>query len=300
MDLLALEIFLAVAEEHSVTRAAERLGRVQSNVTTRIQQLEEQLGTPLFLREGRRMLLTPAGETLIGYAQKLLALAEEARQAVSPDQPTGRLRLGAMESTSLVRLPQPLAQLHAAWPELRLELHTSPSRQLIEQLLAHEIDAALVAWPPPDLDPDELSLDRTPVYDEALLLALPATHPPVRSPADLQLHTIAAFTRGCTYRQIGEDWMRSGGKGHGNARQQPKVMELASYPAILACVAAGSCAGVVPQALLEQLRTPPALQWVPLSHCTTMLVTRQGYNTPAFTALRDLLLASANVATTNS
>ena len=77
-------------------------------------------------------------------------------------------------------------------------------------------------------------------------------------------------------------------------------MELASYPAILACVAAGSCAGVVPQALLEQLRTPPALQWVPLSHCTTMLVTRQGYNTPAFTALRDLLLASANVATTNS
>ena len=299
MDLLALENFLAVAEEHSVTRAAERLGRVQSNVTTRIQQLEEQLGTPLFLREGRRMLLTPAGETLLGYAQKLLALAEEARQAVSPEQPTGRLRLGAMESTSLVRLPQPLAQLHAAWPDLRLELHTSPSRQLIEQLLAHEIDAALVAWPPPDLNPDELPLDCTPVYDEALLLALPATHPKVTTASDLQLHTIAAFTRGCTYRQIGEDWMR--GSSNGNARQQPQVMELASYPAILACVAAGSCAGVVPQALLDQLRTPPALQWVPLSHCPTMLVTRRGYDTPAFTALKEQLLASANItATTNS
>ena len=64
MDLAALEIFRAVAAEGSVTRAAERLGRVQSNVTTRVQQLEEQLGAPLFLREGRRMLLTPAGESL--------------------------------------------------------------------------------------------------------------------------------------------------------------------------------------------------------------------------------------------
>ncbi|QNP47157.1 LysR substrate-binding domain-containing protein [Diaphorobacter aerolatus] len=289
MDLLSLDIFRTVAQEHSVTRAAERLGRVQSNVTTRVQQLEEQLGTALFFREGKRMQLTPAGTTLLGYAERLLSLAEEARQAVSPEHPMGRLRLGAMESTSLVRLPQPLAQLHADWPDLRLELRTSPSRQLIEQLLAHEIDAALVAWPPPGMDADELSVDCTPIYEEALLLALPATHPQVASARDLELHTVAAFTRGCTYRQIGEDWMRAGG------RQQPQVIELASYPAILACVAAGSCAGVVPQALLDQLRAPPALQWVPLQPCTTMLVTRQGFATPAFTALRNALLASANV-----
>ena len=117
MDFTALEIFKAVAAEGSVTRAAEQLGRVQSNVTTRIQQLEEQLGTPLFLRQGRRMVLTPAGESLRGYADRLLALAEEARQAVRPQQPGGRLRLGAMESTAAARLPQPLAQLHARWPE---------------------------------------------------------------------------------------------------------------------------------------------------------------------------------------
>ena len=83
MDLAALEIFRAVAAEGSVTRAAERLGRVQSNVTTRVQQLEEQLGAPLFLREGRRMLLTPAGESLRGYADRLLALlprADEGRE----------------------------------------------------------------------------------------------------------------------------------------------------------------------------------------------------------------------------
>ena len=127
MDLAALEIFRAVAQEGSVTRAAERLGRVQSNVTTRVQQLEEQLGATLFLREGKRMVPTPAGESLRGYADRLLALAEEARQSVHPSQPGGRLRLGAMESTAAARLPQPLAQLHAQWPGLVLELQqTAP------------------------------------------------------------------------------------------------------------------------------------------------------------------------------
>src|SRR3989344_5303647 len=82
LDLAALDIFRTVAAEGSVTRAAERLQRVQSNVTTRVRQLEADLGTPLFLREGKRMALTPEGEVLRGYADRLLALAEEARQAV--------------------------------------------------------------------------------------------------------------------------------------------------------------------------------------------------------------------------
>ena len=194
MDFTALEIFKAVAAEGSVTRAAEQLGRVQSNVTTRIQQLEEQLGTPLFLRQGRRMVLTPAGESLRGYADRLLALAEEARQAVRPQQPGGRLRLGAMESTAAARLPQPLAQLHAQWPDVVLDLSTGASRPLVEQVAAHTLDAALVAWPPPGLETDT-PVERTPVFQESLLLALPAHHPPVQSPADLQLHTLAAFTR---------------------------------------------------------------------------------------------------------
>ncbi len=288
MDLLALEIFRTVAEESSVTRAAERLGRVQSNVTTRIQQLEEQLGSPLFLREGRRMVLTPAGHTLLGYAERMLALAEEARQALKPGQASGHLRMGAMESTSMTRLPAPLAKLHAEWPELQLDLHTSPSRQLVEEVLDYRTDVALVAWPPPDIDgdPDALPLSCEPMFTESLLMALPATHPPVSKASPLQVDTIAVFKRGCTYRQIGEDWMRAA-NGHA-----PKVLELASYPAILACVAAGRCAGIIPQSMLDQLRTPPALQWVPVSECTTMFVTRKDYDTPALQALKTALAQS--------
>ncbi|ADU98085.1 LysR family transcriptional regulator [Alicycliphilus denitrificans] len=283
MDLVALDIFRTVAAEGSVTRAAERLGRAQSNATTRVQQLEEDLGVPLFLREGRRMRLTPEGETLLAYADRLLALAEEARQALHPGAPTGRLRIGAMESTAAARLPGPLARLHAQWPALSLELRTAPSRQLADQVLAHQLDCALVAWPPPGLEADA-PIERTPVFAESLLLALPASHPPAATPADLRVHLLAAFAQGCTYRRIGEDWMRQGGA-------PVEVLELASYPAILACVAAGRCAGVVPQSVLQLLRTPPPLRWVPLGTCDTMLLHRPGYATPALAALQSALLS---------
>ena len=284
MDLAALDIFRTVALEGSVTRAAERLGRVQSNVTTRVQQLEEQLGATLFLREGKRMVLTPAGESLCGYADRLLALAEEARQALHPDHPGGRLRLGAMESTAAARLPRPLAQLHTQWPDLAVELSTGPSRQLVEQVMAHTIDCALVAWPPPGVDP-QAPVEHSVVFSEALVLALPADHPQVRGPQDLQLDTLAAFGSGCTYRRMGEAWMqrRSG--------TPPHVLELASYHAILACVAAGHCAAVVPQSVIDLMREPPALRMAPLASCDTVLVHRRGYASPALSALRAALLA---------
>ena len=82
MDLAALRVFRAVAEEGSVTRAAERLHTVQSNVTTRIRQLEELLDIALFDRINRRLVITPAGRLLLDYAERLLVLAEEAREAI--------------------------------------------------------------------------------------------------------------------------------------------------------------------------------------------------------------------------
>ena len=105
MELSDLRIFRAVVREGGVTRAAERLHRVQSNVTTRIRQLEEDLDTALFIREGKRLHLAPAGQVLLGYADRLLALADEARAAVLDPRPRGMFRLGAMESTAAVRLP---------------------------------------------------------------------------------------------------------------------------------------------------------------------------------------------------
>lgn len=124
MDLSSLEIFRAVAHEASVTRAAQQLQRAQSNVTTRIRQLEEDLGVELFLRDGKRMSLTERGSEFLAYAEQLLALADEARQSMHPAEPGGRLRLGSMESTAASRLPALLASYHKACPRVALEVST--------------------------------------------------------------------------------------------------------------------------------------------------------------------------------
>ena len=128
MDLSDLLIFSTVVHEGSVTRAAERLHRVQSNVTTRIRQLEEDLRVTLFIREGKRLHLAPAGQVLLGYAERLLALADEARGAVQDEQPRGTFRLGAMESTAAVRLPGLLSEYHRRHPGVVLELRTGNPR----------------------------------------------------------------------------------------------------------------------------------------------------------------------------
>jgi len=179
MDLAALTIFRAVVRENGITRAAAKLNRVQSNVTTRIKQLEEQLGTELFIRDGRRLVLTPAGETLLPYAERLLALADEARQALRESRPSGRLRLGTMESAAASRLPGLLAHYHQSWPEVALELETGTSGRLIERVREYEVDAALIATP---LEPEWAGdlFEAVPVFREELVMLTPRGHRPIR------------------------------------------------------------------------------------------------------------------------
>ncbi|MFL9926702.1 LysR substrate-binding domain-containing protein [Herbaspirillum lusitanum] len=287
MELAELEIFRAVVTEGGITRAAERLHRVQSNVTTRIKQLEESIGVPLFVRDRRRMVLTPAGEVMLDYAERILDLVQEARQAAAPQNPSGRLRIGSMESTAASRLPGPLAEFHQRWPEVRLELSTGPSLHLIDQVRNFKLDGALVAGPLPDL-----SLDATPLYTEELLVAVPASHRRVRSADDIELDTLIVFEQGCTYRLHAEAWLAS-------AQKKPvrpmRVLELASYHAMLACVAAGAGVALVPRSVLQLQAQPLKFATYSLGkngRITTYLICRREKSSATFLALRALLLAS--------
>jgi DNA-binding transcriptional LysR family regulator len=136
LDLTTLAIFRAVVRENGVTRAAVRLNRVQSNVTTRIKQLEEALGVALFTREGRCMVLPPEGENLLPYVERLLALAAEACKSIGELKPTGRLRLGAMESTPASRMPSLLASYSREWKAVGIALFFETRDVLVEHLRA--------------------------------------------------------------------------------------------------------------------------------------------------------------------
>ncbi|EPM2902607.1 LysR family transcriptional regulator NmoR [Pseudomonas aeruginosa] len=279
MDLSSLEIFRAVAHEASVTRAAQRLQRAQSNVTTRIRQLEEDLGVELFLRDGKRMSLTERGSEFLAYAEQLLALADEARQSMHPTEPGGRLRLGSMESTAASRLPALLASYHKACPRVALEVSTGTSRALFDGVRARRLDCALVAAGPGWAgELDGSGLRGEPLFREELLMILPAEHPPVHDVAEVRLRTLAGFARGCTYRQLAEDSLGT----------PLTVQEVGSYHAILACVAAGACVGVLPRSVLQLLGTPP-LRSLPLAEVDTWLVWREGYATTAFERWRGVL-----------
>ncbi len=232
MDLSSLEIFKAVADAGGVSRAAARLHRVPSNVTTRVRQLEEKLGTPLFHRRNRRLILSAEGKTLLGYAERLLALSHEAQAAVRDGAPRGRVALGSLESTAAARLPRLLAAFHARHPEVRLELVTGTTGALVEKVLSGELAAAFVAEP---FTVD--GLEARHAFTEELVLIAPRGRSLLHSP-------IIAFAAGCSYRRRLEAWLQ-------RQRISPeRVMEYGSYHAIVACVAAGGGMALVPRSVL--------------------------------------------------
>jgi DNA-binding transcriptional LysR family regulator len=283
MDLSDLKIFSAVVREGGVTRAAQRLHRVQSNVTTRIRQLEEELGIPLFIREGKRLHLSPAGQVLLDYADRLLALADEARNAVQDPRPRGVFRLGAMESTAAVRLPGPVNEYHRLYPDVVLELRTGNPTALSKALLANELDAALVTLPIA-----EALFEKVAVFEEEPVIVSAADTPAIGKGKNPYFpRTILAFEHGCPHRKRLEDW-------YALRNQMPeRTIELGSYHAMLGCVVAGMGVALLPRSVLTTFpesrrlkvhRLPPGE-----NRADTYLIWRKGADSPKVHALRDLL-----------
>jgi DNA-binding transcriptional LysR family regulator len=281
MDLSDLRVFSAVVREGGVTRAAERLHRVQSNVTTRIRQLEEDLATPLFVRAGKRLHLTPSGQTLLGYADRLLALADEARTAVQDPRPRGVFRLGAMESTAAVRLPEPLNEFHKLYPDVVLELRIGNPEVLAKAILAGELDAAFVAEPIADAPFDKMH-----AFDEEPVIVSATSHPPIGKNNAFP-RSVLVFENGCPHRKRLQDWYTR----HGEMPE--RTIELGSYHAMLGCVVAGMGIALLPKSVLS---TFPESKRLTIHHlpkgedrAETVLIWRKGVGSPNIQALQQVL-----------
>jgi DNA-binding transcriptional LysR family regulator len=243
LDLDSLEIFHAVVSEGGVIRAADKLSRVPSNVTTRIKQLEQRLGRTLFRKQGRGLVLSPDGELLLSYAQRLFRLADEAESELRNGKPQGALRIGSLESTAGSRLPPVLAKYHRLYPGVVVELATGTTGALVQRVTNYELEAAFVSEPF-----TAPGLHATKVFEEELVLITPREIGEVRRAQDLAGLTLIAFANGCSYRKRVEEWL-------GMAQVMPaRTMEFASYQAMIACVAAGTGFAVVPRSLLASLK----------------------------------------------
>lgn len=282
LDLKALEIFRTVADEGSITRAAEKLGRVQSNISTRIKQLEADIGKSLFSRRNRQLTLTPDGHLLLSYAERLLQLSREAAEALNQRRPSGLFRIGTMESTAAARLPEILSRYHRLYPEVDIEIETDTAGGLIDRLHGYDVECAFLAEPV-----SFETLKTRPVFEEELVLVAPQSFPPLDNIAEISGKTVVAFEPGCAYRRYLEQWLLEAGVVPGG------FISVGSYLAILACVAAGTGFAVVPQCVLDTISSKGKYRLYPLpakfADITTLLAWRENDRSAKLDTLIELL-----------
>lgn len=234
-DFQDLKIFLAVDQYSGITKAAEKLGYVQPNITSRIKRLEQRVGFPLFIRNKRGVTLTPSGNIFANYARKILALCDEAEHAINDLAcPSGSLKIGSMETTSYVRLPPILNEFQAQFPRIQLHIRTGTTNDLIEKTLNYGVDGALVAG---KVDHTDL-MKKTIFQEQLVLISCSPEHPFNRRDV-----SILAFQKGCYYREIMEKM------AHAHHMKIKNIIHVDSPQAIIHCVQMGVGISLVPASM---------------------------------------------------
>ncbi len=173
MEVHQLRYFLAVARAANFSRAAEQCRVAQPSLSQQIMKLEDELGERLFERTKRAVALTPAGERLRGHAERVLDELEQAKENVRDAGAVvrGRVVLGALPTVAPYYLPQRLRRFSEKFPEVEVVIHEDTTEHLTRAVMAKEVDLAVVSLPVERHGLETLSL-----FDEPLLIALPAGH----------------------------------------------------------------------------------------------------------------------------
>ncbi len=244
MNLHDLNIFATAARLGSVTKTAKALATVQSNVTTRIRLLEDDLKAKLFHRNHRGIQLTPKGQELLPYAQQVVALVQKAREKVSGREhdPHGILRIGSLQSTAAARLPEILRDYVFKYKRVDIAVETGTTSELIQKVLDCQIEGAFVSGLV-----DRPELKAIPAFVEEVVVVTPIayrtvkqylTHGPVPK--------AIVFRMGCSYRQKFEHFLVD--EGFNNFEE----MEFGTIDGIIGCVGAGLGITMLPRSVVER------------------------------------------------
>jgi len=202
LDLELLRSFVSVADAGSFTRAGERVHRTQSTVSQQIKRLEEDVGQPLLHRNGKEVMPTEAGEQLLSYARRLLALAEEARDMLRQPGNEGAVRLGIPEDFAAYRLAKLLGSFARSHPRLRLDVRADQSVCLRRDLERGDLDLAL-------LKRDAGEKGAIAVWPERVHWVTSKSHPVDPKVSSVPL---IGFPAGCLYRARAIHALESAGR----------------------------------------------------------------------------------------
>jgi DNA-binding transcriptional LysR family regulator len=202
MEVRQLQTFCALAEELNFTRTAERVHTVQSNVTSQIKALEAELGSPLFDRLAKRVVLTEAGHRFLPFAEKALAAMEQGYRAVKfGTEPAGPLHIGAPESVLTYRLPEVLKVFRKRYPQVEIIFRPDSDNRMVDELESGRVDLAISMSD--SINEEQLSSMR--MRSEDIYLFCTPDHPLCCArkvfPKDLIDQTLLLTEAGCGYRK---------------------------------------------------------------------------------------------------
>ncbi|WP_195604135.1 LysR family transcriptional regulator [Clostridium tyrobutyricum] len=243
LDLQSLMIFKLVAQKGSISSAAHELNYAQSNISIKIKQLENHLQASLFYRYNRGVKLTPKGQILLKYTEKIFNLIDETRNIIKDGDITkGILRIGSMETTAAIYLPSLLSKYHKNYPNVKLILKTGTTEKNIHEILQYKLDGAFVAGPINNYD----NINQKTFTKETLVIVTDAANSHIFSIKDIQNQTLIVFPTGCSYRRILEQWLKDNGLSPNN------VMEFDTLEAIINCICAGLGISLLPISVVKK------------------------------------------------
>jgi len=230
-----MKIFIAVADEGSFSKAAEKLGYVQSNITVRIKKLESELGVELFKRYNKGVLLTERGSLFYEHCSAILKRTEQAIATIKESETYGgELSIGVVETVVSNNFMESLAEFKKEHPNVSVSLITGTSPELQEKVLKYKIDAAFVTG---DSRVDALEYEFC-IVDEVALVSKTILE-------NYHNHTWAVFPRGCPFRNLLEEWLEE------NNIKKSNFIEINTLDTMLNCVKAGLASTILPISMLS-------------------------------------------------
>jgi DNA-binding transcriptional LysR family regulator len=234
LDVDQLKTFLAIADTGSFTRAADDVNKTQSAVSMQMKRMEEQLGRPLFAKDGRGVRFTADGERLLEYACRIVALSDEAVSAFTRPDITGTIRFGTPDDYAERFLPEILARFSRTHPLVTVDVECISSIVLKDRIANGELDLAIIstggATPTGEI-----------IRREPLIWATSARH----SAHLLETLPVAVASMGCAWRKLAEDGLMKMGRGYRIAYTS------SNSAAIDAAVLQGLAVGAMPEMCLR-------------------------------------------------
>lgn len=234
MDLNLLKVFVSVANNKSISIAANELKCAQSNVTSRVKQLEKVLGLELFHRVPKGVILTSSGEKFYPQALEIIHKMESSIASLCEDKQISSFKIGSTDCNAVVRISPFLLKLHEDFPKMQLELFTGTTKDIMQLILDYKVDIAFISGEPTN---DSLMILKK--FEEEIAILEPQEE---NSP-----NVALSFKDGCVYDEFLKNYYKE------KNIYVEKTLPFGNLETILSCIKVGMGKTLLPTSIVKKM-----------------------------------------------